>query len=111
MADQAGQQEIRIKGGPQSGSQRSRPTTQAVHIKRGIPAPAHRDGRNNAWLRGRDFSLTGHTTAQPSMLLAALGPRLNQFRRQARQYQVALPQTHFSTRNYGSNIQHHTVRL
>jgi len=35
MADEAGQQEIRIKGGPQSDSQHSRPTSQAGHIKRG----------------------------------------------------------------------------
>jgi hypothetical protein len=35
MADQAGQQEIRIKGGPQGDSQHSHFTSQAEHVKRG----------------------------------------------------------------------------
>jgi hypothetical protein len=43
-----------------------------------------------------DASWTGQSIAQPSMLLAALGPQLNQLQQQAHKRQAASPQTHFN---------------
>jgi hypothetical protein len=43
-----------------------------------------------------DALWTGHSTAQPSTLLAALGPRLNRLQQQAHQRQATSPETHFN---------------
>jgi len=51
---------------------------EGVHIMRGITALTHQEGRNNTGLPGHDASCTGHSTAQPSTLPAALSPQLNQ---------------------------------
>lgn len=86
IADQAEKQELSIKGGPQSESQHSALTIEGVnivtlHIKKGVISPRHiKKGVTTFNRQPRCLARTDHSTAQPNMPLAALGPELDQLR-------------------------------